>query len=538
MGRRRMTGTCSRFSIAAVCVFVLAGASTAETQAPSPLPIAASSQGGADAAQRPSKDWKRVRSGDLEVVGDASIDQMKAAVVSLTAFRTALVTKFPGLRLTSPVSTVIVLFKNAGAFSPYVPRDDKGHRVENIGGYFTAQGDCNYIVLPAPQETGSASLAPIYHEYVHFVMSRNAIEMPAWLNEGLADFYSTFVYDSQKRRGTVGLPPPSRVELLRQRGFLPLDQMLGRDSATKLIRNPATIGTFYSQSWAMVHYLLLARPAGQRDAIQQYLAAIKGGATIEDAFRRAFDTTFAGLTKELETYVAQPNFPGFYVDVPPSAASDQQVEAMSEADSLFIRGDLLARLGADSEAEKMLEKLFALQSGHVRGRVALGVIRAHQMRFTDALDVVGPIAGSDAGDFRASLVVGNLPFGLDHFEEALTAYRRATKLNAASTAGWQGRCLSATAAGLEAESDEAMRYLQALEPTPLWYYIRAREAFHHGRFDAAIRDARAYLEKAGLGQESAPYAAFVGAIACWHLGQPEEASRLLATVRPVLSAGS
>ena len=169
-----------------------------------------------DGAERLSKDWKQCRSSDLEVVSNASAGQMKEVVATLSAFRAALAEKFPTLRFTSPVPTVVVLFKNDAAFTPYKPRDGDGRIRSNVAGYFYAGASRNYIVLPAVGQGSLPSLQVILHEYVHSVLSRNSVEWPLWLEEGLADLYSTFEYDAVKGLGTVGIAPAQRIDTLRR----------------------------------------------------------------------------------------------------------------------------------------------------------------------------------------------------------------------------------------------------------------------------------------------------------------------------------
>ena len=140
--------------------------------------------------------------------------------------------------------------------------------------------------------------------------------------------------------------------------------------------------------------------------------------------------------------------------------------------------------------------------------------------------------------FRSSLSLCTVYLDLQRNEDALNACRQATTLNGAASAGWLHRSVSALAAGRASEAEESMTHLRALEPTPRWYYERAKQAFHRKQFASVTADATAYLDKAGVGPDSAPYAAFLGAIAHWHLGQPDEATRLLERVGRALTPDS
>jgi hypothetical protein len=65
----------------------------------------------------------------------------------------------------------------------------------------------NYITLTSEART---PLALIYHEYVHFMLVNTAGNVPAWFNEGLAEYYSTFLIEDDRkvsRRRIDSWPP-------------------------------------------------------------------------------------------------------------------------------------------------------------------------------------------------------------------------------------------------------------------------------------------------------------------------------------------
>jgi lipoprotein NlpI len=92
--------------------------------------------------------------------------------------------------------------------------------------------------------------------------------------------------------------------------------------------------------------------------------------------------------------------------------------------------------------------------------------------------------------------------------------------------------------GRQAESDEAMSRLQRLEPNPRWYDARAYEGFKRGNYSTAIHDIHTYIERAGRGAESAPYAAFLGAICYLRLKKVTEASNPLREISTEIPEGS
>ena len=154
-----------------------------------------------------------------------------------------------------------------------------------------------------------ATLQTVFHEYTHFVMQQNFGTLPTWVNEGVADFYSTFRSDYKNGQALVGLAPRSRLATIRERGIMPLERILTMDGSAALLRDPNGMLAFYAQSWAFVHYVQLGTDGNRRGQIGAYLKAIDQGVPIEQAFNRAFGVTFAQMQRELTAYVRLPSFP-------------------------------------------------------------------------------------------------------------------------------------------------------------------------------------------------------------------------------------
>lgn len=479
-----------------------------------------------------SREWKRVRMGDFEAVGNASAGDMAKMLSGLACFRGAFVSMFPSLRLASPVPTVTLLFKDAAAFDRFKPRDEKGRREENVGGYFISDDDVNLMVLPV-QAWGDAGMAIVFHEYAHYLTSLNMARLPTWLSEGISEFYSTFEPEGDQKGGVVGRAPVWRLRVLRSSTLLPLDQMLGNDSAGKLVRDRGTVGLFYAQAWALVHYLTLAREGKEQHRISNYLEAVRGGMAIEPAFRQTFGTTFRGMQDELERYLRRPAIPAIRVSERRDVAEAKPVvEILSEAEAQSLQGDLLARLGASDDAEKYLRKAVELEPAQASASLALGQVRLRQKRYTEALELVQPMTDGPSASFRAFLLLGAIHDAMEQSEQALEVYRKATRANAASTAGWARLCYLAASLGKTDESDQALARLMAMRPTTDWLQGRAYEEFHHGQFAAVSRDAAAFIAQAGPASESAPYMAFLAAISDWHLERAADASAVLQQVQP------
>ncbi len=96
----------------------------------------------------------------------------------------------------------IIAFANSDEYAPFRLKTGA------IGHYLHAH-DRDYIVLAdAEPEHFEAAV----HEYTHYAVHRAGLHLPLWLNEGIADLYST----TTVKTGTpaVGAPLPGRLSTL------------------------------------------------------------------------------------------------------------------------------------------------------------------------------------------------------------------------------------------------------------------------------------------------------------------------------------
>lgn len=81
-----------------------------------------------------------------------------------------------------------------------------------------------------------------------------------WLNEGLAEFFSTFQYE--KGRAIIGRPLEAQLIFLNQVAWLPLQAVLAAKMDSPEYNEDFRNSVFYAQAWALVHYLLCAKDTG------------------------------------------------------------------------------------------------------------------------------------------------------------------------------------------------------------------------------------------------------------------------------------
>jgi lipoprotein NlpI len=460
-----------------------------------------------------SREWKRLPSDEFTIVGTSSAKDLAQLAVELETFLAVLQQMTPSLRLASQVPTYVVALKDFGAFTSFQPRNQKGRRVEWVAGYFSPGADGNYLVAPWGGKDRQ-SLAVMLHELTHHVVSRNVRGVPTWIAEGVAEFYSTFRIDADRNLAIVGEPVKNRLRSLVGKSLMPMDRFFAVTSTYEFSDSPVELELFYAQSWALVHYLFLGEQGARTRQIGTYLQALERGQERPAAFTLAFGSTYDELGKDLVKYVRDLEFP--FLKLKPAgpggmAADASRVEPMSEADAEALQAVLLMRVGAVGEAEAALGRALAQPPSNLQTRIALDRVRRQLGQ-----------SGDEAAQYEQLA--------------ALASKAAAVKPLDASTQFYLS--MAALAAGKEAESDAALEAAVRLNPDADMLRQRAYAAFALGNDAVAAKDVRAYFQAPVWESESAPYVAFLGALALRRLKQDDEAARLLVKAATVVPGGT
>jgi tetratricopeptide (TPR) repeat protein len=479
--------------------------------------------------ERLSKDWKQTSAGDIQVLGPVSEGDLRGALQEIRIFREVFSGLLPHLKVTSPNPTRVYVFSDAPALRRFAPRDSRGRPQQNIRGYFASTADVNIIAV------GGTDRALIYHEFAHYLLSRNLHSLPMWLSEGLAEFYSTFTIDQAKGEGIIGRTPSERLRMLRsgQFRYVPIKQVIepSSEDMARLRKFPEGMGMFYAESWALVHYLLLGREPKIPGAFGRMVAAIENGTGTTQAIQTAFKVDLPGLENELKAYLRRPGYSAVALDVKTSAAAPPPVQPMREADARYLQGDLLVRAGAVDQAATELQAALAIDPAHTDARVTAARLLLQQQKRDEAIRSLQEIATSASANFSAAYYLAAALAGDWRHDEAQTMYSRAAELKPESIEAWMGLSVAAMALGRTAQADSAMAQVLQRTSDPDMYRTRALAALAVGADAIAAADTRRYLEISGWSDETAIYAAFVGAIAHLRLRQSDEARDLLTSAR-------
>ncbi len=319
--------------------------------------------------------WLEVRSPHFAVISNADERRARAAAAQFEQFRDVFRAAMPGFRVDSGTPLVILAVRDEKSLKSVLPEfwDRKGFA--RPAGFFLRGLGKDYVALRL-DAVGDNPFHVIYHEYAHELMNLNYGIVPHWLNEGLAEFFGHTVINA--REAAVGVPGAGALALLRKTPLLPLETLFAVDYASPYYTEENKTTIFYAQSWALVHYLMMADDGARRPQIAEFLRLLEGDTPAVDAAARAFGD-LAVLTRQLDAYIRQESFNA--LKVPAHATADDSAYSLREiplAESLAIRADFLLHNDRFAEARKLLDDALWLKPDLALANESMGFLLYRQ----------------------------------------------------------------------------------------------------------------------------------------------------------------
>ena len=236
----------------------------------------------------------------------------------------------------------------------------------------TREGDFVVMRDLAPEHVSVA-----VHEYTHFVVEHAGLKLPIWLNEGLADFYSTV--EARGNQVVIGAAPSGREDTLSRNRWMDWNSLVAVDHDSPYYRQNDKMLLFYAQSWAMVH--MLALDAEYEAGFEKFLNTVSNGASTDGAMLAVYHKSLEQIGQDLQGYLGSKrmNVRCLNMDVRPGSLATEQVGdagkrvefALAEImatnpqmaqDANSKLNALAAKYGDDPRAEEVLG-FQAMQSG-------------------------------------------------------------------------------------------------------------------------------------------------------------------------------
>lgn len=182
----------------------------------------------------------------------------------------------------------VLIFDTEEGFQAYadLTTDD---RVESLLGYYLPRYDQLLLYEGRDDASGDATRRVLYHEAFHQFIYPLIPDLPYWVNEGLADYFSATVIENGSVSARGG-PLAARLRDLRrfvsERGRPLSPSSLMRETPSEFYSGP--VAAKYAQAWAMVHFFLHGTVEDYQTRFQRYLSTLREGGTPTEAYEAAF----------------------------------------------------------------------------------------------------------------------------------------------------------------------------------------------------------------------------------------------------------
>lgn len=438
-------------------------------------------------------DWVEVRSRNFTVFSNFGQADASDVARRLERLREVLGATHPTLDASIPVPVRVYAFRGEDSFKSYRPRD-----IENLAGFNNSADDGDMIAYDASLDAREG-IGTLYHEYLHSFLRHNFVRLPTWLDEGMAEYYSTF--RTRTSSAEIGRPVPRLLLALRKHRLMPLEQLFAVALESPDYRSGERRATFYAESWALTHFLSQRSPDDTR-RFQRFLARVRRGNPPLEAFTEvAPRERWAALLRELDDYCGNTRFNywehGFaarFVDV------ETRVRTMPRADVLYRLGELAIRLEDQNGhlAEEHFRLSLVADSLQARSAASLGYVldrRGDTMHAESLYTAAAEIAPEDP---HLYVLAGR---------GALGRFMRGKEQASASPAAQAARYRFARAIQLDSHQLEALigygrTFTQDSEPAPSAVSaLRAASALLPARVDVAF-DLALLLARAGRCSEA------------------------------------
>ena len=327
--------------------------------------------------------WIEVQSPHFTVLSNARQDKAARVALRFERIREVLQQALPSMEVDPGQPIVVFATRNERSFKELLPQFYERRDSVKPAGIFLKGPERHFVALRLDLG-GDTAFHTVFHEYVHLLTSLNFPRLPLWLNEGLAEFYANADVDGETV--SLGLPSEAHVQRLRRYELVPLDHLFAitPDSPAYSEADKATI--FYSQSWALTHFLILEESNDGRRPLDRYLASQAQGVNPD----RALIDTFGSLG-QLETllrdYVDGSRFRYVKLKVPSTLqAGEVRTREVGQAEINAWQAAFLVRNQRFSEAQARINTSRQLDPTEALAYESQGYLHFSRGRSREALE--------------------------------------------------------------------------------------------------------------------------------------------------------
>lgn len=257
--------------------------------------------------------------------------------------------------------TTIFVFNSAEQFKKYNIKPDG--TVIHRGGVYMPGAFGPRIALS--RRSQQQSMSTVFHECAHSLVAASGMRLPEWLNEGVAEVFSTFVVSGDTT--ILGRHNGKSIRMLHGKRLIPMDEFFNVTKSAPYYVDRDKKGLFYAQSWLVTHYIMLgtqelAHPA---ENLQKYVELYKKTRKpSESDFRDAFGLDYIKLERELREYILRGQYKHYTQTLSVASISDAITCREATAQEVECELAALKMRMTDDRGEKAAARFGRLERKH------------------------------------------------------------------------------------------------------------------------------------------------------------------------------
>ncbi len=358
-----------------------------------------------------SGEWIRISTSHFELYTTAGEKKGREAIRYFEHVRRFFLEASPARRIPqTPVR--IVAFHDDKQFRPYTIN-------EAAFAYYTGARGRDWIVM---QDIVAEHFPAALHEYTHLILRHSGLRIPLWLDEGMAELYSTLRPMSNKL--IIGDLIPGRMVDLQQQKWLDVAALVAVTHDSPYYNEQKKAGIFYAESWALTHMLVLS-PA-YRLNFAKFLAELSSGTDFETASRKALGAGAEKLDHDLHFYLTgHPYGVAFDLHLK-NTDEDLSVDEVPAFDADLMLADLSVLINKRDEASAVYRRLLQQEPDRPEIEASLGYLALLDKEPAEARRHFAKAFAEGSKDAQMCLDLASLELSTDSTSEAaVIALKRA-----------------------------------------------------------------------------------------------------------------
>ncbi len=398
------------------------------------------------------KPWIEVRSPHFRLITNGDSKEARHVLRRFEQMRAV----FAGmhLKVETPAPLLIIAAKDEATTRMLLP-GFTAHSIPLPGGLFKHGWEREYALVRLDLVARDPShYSSVFHEYVHTILHTNFHWLPAWLDEGMAEFFAyTEIRGDKMYIGA--LPDSHRMHVLAANPMVALDKFI---SSPLYTRDQQQTQMAYVQAWALTHFLMLSADMENGRRLQRFLDTVQTRVDQKKAFQDAFGP-FDKVERQFQLYTHGLTLPSRMVAAP-------------------------------SEIEEKTFSVSTLGPGETDAELAAWFIRFHEW---DSVKQASEAALSQGPKLALALEdVGFFLFNEGKDDEALKEFSTAIELDKNDYVALFARTMASPIARSSAAEDQeatfqSLKHVAELKPDFAPAYIElAKLVARRGELDLAL----------------------------------------------------